>query len=121
METVHITERIIGCCFKVHQELGPGFPESVYHSALVASMEGASLLVERERRFLVTFQGVVVGRFRVDVLVERNVVVEVKAVTGQMPKVFEAQLLAYLRATALPVGLLVNFGNRSCQVRRISS
>ncbi len=65
------------------------------------------------------FEGATVGSFQVDLLVDECVVVEVKAVTGMMPKVFEAQVVAYLKATQLPVGLLVNFGNVSCQVRRL--
>jgi len=106
-------------CSKVHQELGPGFPEKVYQSALITSLRTADLSVERERRFKVMFEEITVGEFKVDLLVEGRVVVEVKAVTGPMPKVFAAQLLAYLKAAKLPVGLLVNFGNASCQVKRV--
>ena len=115
-----LTERVIGCCFKVHRELGPGFPEKVYQCALLTSMRVAHLSVERERRFKVTFEEAVVGAFQIDLLVGGRVIVEVKAVTGMMPRVFAAQLLAYLKAAKLPVGLLVNFGNPSCQVKRLA-
>jgi GxxExxY protein len=116
-----LTERIIGCCFQVHRELGPGFPEKVYRSALTAALKAANLSVECEQRFSVMYQQRTVGEFRVDTLVERRVVVEVKAITGLMPKVFAAQLLAYLKAANIPVGLLVNFGNASCQVKRMAA
>ena len=69
---------------------------------------------------MVMFDGVQIGEFHVDLLIEGRVILEVKAVTGVMPKVFEAQLLAYLKAAKKPVGLLVNFGNPSCQVKRLA-
>jgi len=119
MQKDELTERIIGCCFQVHRELGAGFPEKIYQSALVASMKTAQLFVERESRFTVRFGDVSVGAFRVDLLIENRVIVEVKAVTGTMPSVFAAQLLAYLKAAGMPVGLLVNFGNPSCHVKRV--
>ena len=114
-----LTEKIIGCCFRIHRELGPGFPEKVYQSALGASLRAVGLSVETERYFDVFFEGKTVGEFRVDLLIESGVILEVKAVTGIMPKVYAAQLLAYLKAARLPVGLLSNFGNPSCQVKRI--
>lgn len=119
-ERDELTRQIIGCCFRVHRQLGPGFPEKIYQAALVESLATAHLLVERERRFDVAFDGVTVGDFYLDLLVDHRVVVEVKAVTGVMPRVFAAQVLAYLKAARLPVGLLVNFGNPSCEVRRLS-
>ncbi len=114
-----LTERVIGCCFKVHRELGPGFPEKVYQAALLESLRSTGVLVVRERRFQVQFEGVLVGQFQVDFVVEERVILELKAVTGPLPNVFQAQLMAYLKAAALTVGLLVNFGNISCQVKRI--
>lgn len=114
-----MTERIIGCCFKVHRALGPGFPEKVYQAALASSVRAAHLGVEQEQRFTVSFDEAPVGEFRVDLLIEGRVIVEVKAVIGAMPHVFAAQLLAYLKAADMPVGLLVNFGNPSCTVKRV--
>src|SRR3989338_6963680 len=114
-----LTKRGIGCCFAVHNSLGPGFPERVYQSALAISLKKAGLAVERERRFPVAFEGQIVGDFHADLLIEQRLIIEVKAVTGAMPKVFDAQLLAYLKAATVPVGLLVNFGNQSCEVKRL--
>ena len=119
MQNDQLTEQIIGCCFVIHRELGPGFPERVYQNALENSLEEAGISFAREKEFRVRFRGASVGSFKVDLLVEQRVVVEIKAVTGMLPKVFEAQVLAYLKAAQLPVGLLVNFGNTSCQVRRL--
>ena len=110
-----LTERIIGCCFAVHRELGPGFPEKIYQSALAEALDTAHLSCVAEKPFRVSFQGTPVGSFKVDLIVEGRVVVEVKAVTGHLPKVFEAQVVAYLKATGSPVGLLVNVGNLSCR------
>ncbi len=115
-----LTERVIGCCFKGHRELGPGFPEKVYQSALALSLVKEGLVVDRERRFRISFDGIVVGEFRLDLVIENRVVLEVKAVTGALPAVFRSQVLAYLKAAELPVGLLVNFGNVSCQIKRVS-
>ena len=120
LATDEVTRHIIGCCFKVHNALGPGFPEKIYQAALAISLEEQGLAVERERRFAVYFDGNIVGEFRVDVLIEHCVILEVKAVTGVMPKVFRAQLLAYLKAANIPAGLLVNFGNRGCDVKRLT-
>ena len=119
MQNDRLTERVIGCCFSVHKELGPGFPERIYQSALEQALEEVKIPFVSEKAFRVGFRGAPVGSFRVDLLVEGRVVIEVKAITGMLPKVFEAQVVAYLKAADLPVGLLVNFGNSSCQVRRL--
>lgn len=115
-----LTEQIIGCCFAVHRELGPGFPEKVYHSAVALALQKAGIAFENEKRYRVSFQDKVVGEFQADLVVEQRVIVEIKAISGPMPKVFTAQVIAYLKAAALPVGLLVNFGGISCQVRRLA-
>ncbi len=119
MRNDELTQRIIGCCFAVHRELGPGFPEKIYHVALEKSFGKEQIPYTSEQSFRVAFQGEPVGLFKADLVVQGRVVIEVKAVTGVLPKVFESQVIAYLKATQLPVGLLVNFGNGSCQVRRL--
>ena len=121
MQNDPLTERIIGCCFEVHQQLGPGFQETIYHRAVEIAFKTAGLAFVREKSYKVSFSKILVGTFRVDLLVEDQVIVEIKASTGFLPKVFEAQVLSYLKAASLPVGLLVNFGNSSCQVRRLLS
>ena len=114
-----LTEKIIAACYQVHNELGPGFVERIYLSALKAALKKLELKYEQEKEFGVSFQGEKVGKFRTDLVVEDKVIVELKALEGRMPKVFESQVISYLKASGLSVGLLVNFGNRSCEIRRL--
>jgi GxxExxY protein len=114
-----LTERIIAACYQVHNELGPGFVERIYLSALKAALKKLELDYQTEKEFEVSFQGEKVGKFRTDLVVEDKVIVELKALEGRMPRVFESQVISYLKASGLNVGLLVNFGNRSCEVRRL--
>lgn len=115
-----LTEKIIACCFEVHNELGPGFPEKVYHNALKMALKDKELKSESEKEFTVYFKTKKVGNFRCDLLVNEAVIVELKSVTGIMPVLFRSQLISYLKAAKVKTGLLVNFGNKSCEVKRIS-
>ena len=115
----HLTERIIACCYKVHSELGPGFKEKIYHTALKFAFNQDGLLYETEKQFEVYYQNNRMGNLIVDLLVEKKVILEIKAVAGNIPDVFKYQLLSYLKTSNLKVGLLVNFGNKSCQVKRL--
>ncbi len=114
-----LTERIIGCCFKVHRELGPGFDEKVYHNSLKLSFDEEGLGYQSEKEFEVSFLDKKVGSFRPDFLVENQVVIEIKSLSGNIPAVFENQLVSYLKASGIHIGLLINFGNKSCQVKRV--
>jgi GxxExxY protein len=105
------TERIIGCAIEVHRHLGPGLFEATYESALCVEMGLAGLRFERQMALPILYKGQTVGDFRLDLLVENSVVVEVKAVE-RLDAVFEAQVLTYLRATGARVGLLINFNSR---------
>ena len=118
MEEEQLTKQIIGCCFKVHRELEPGFIEKIYHTALKLAFKEEGLRFQTEKEFEVSYLNQRVGTFRADLVVEDKVVVEIKSLTGKIPVVFEYQLLSYLKASGLRVGLLVNFGNKSCQVKR---
>ena len=113
-----LTERIIACCYKVHSELGPGFIEKIYYAALKLAFIQEGLKYETEKRFEVFYQGKKVGTLIVDLVIENKVIFEIKAITGNIPDVFKYQVLSYLKASNLKVGLLVNFGNKSCQVER---
>jgi len=117
-EITQITERIIGCCFKVHNELGPGFKERIYHNALKLFLEEEGLKYKTEKVFDVNINGKKVGSLKLDLIVENKVIVELKAVVGYVPDVFKYQVLSYLKVSGLDVGLLVNFGNKSCQIKR---
>jgi len=113
-----LTERIIACCFKVHNELGPGFNEKIYHRALEIVLKEDNLRYETEKEFAVFYQDKKVGSLRLDLIVEGKVIVEAKALSGNIPDIFKYQLLSYLKVSNLNVGLLVNFGNKSCQIKR---
>lgn len=115
-----LTEKIIACCFAVHNELGPGFPERIYHSALKIAIKEDGLKFESEKEFEVHFKGRKIGKFRCDLVVEDKVIIEIKSVTDKMPILFHYQLLSYLKASKIKTGLLVNFGNKSCEIKRLS-
>jgi len=114
-----LTEKVIACAYKVHSELGPGFNEGIYHNALKLALEEGGLRFQTEKSLSVSFRGKHIGGLRLDLVVEDKVIIEVKALTGNLPAVFESQILSYLKASGYRVGLLINFGNKSCQVRRL--
>jgi GxxExxY protein len=113
-----VTEKIIAACFNVHKALGPGFNEKIYRNALKLAIENIPFKCSVEKRYNVEYENKVVGNLIVDFIVEDKIIVEIKAITGIMPKVFEQQILSYLKVTDLKIGLLVNFGEKSCQVKR---
>lgn len=122
-ETQHqdkLTQAIIGCCFEVHNQLGPGFLEKIYVNALKIKLRQKGLRFEAEKEFIVEFESIIIGKFRCDLLVENKVIVELKSVTGYQPKLFQNQLISYLRASKMKTGLLINFGNTSCEIKRLS-
>lgn len=104
-----ITGKILGAFFEIHKEMGHGFAEKVYETALAILLEEQGLTVERQRRILVYFRGKVVGEFIADMIVNGVVLVELKSVDRLIPA-HDAQLLNYLKATEIEVGLLLNFG-----------
>lgn len=115
-----LTEKIIGCCYEVHKSLGPGFVEKIYAKALQHQLLLEGLNFEVEKEFNVAFKEQFVGKFRCDLFVENKVIVELKSVTGYIPVLFKSQLLSYLKASKIKTGLLINFGNQSCEIKRIS-
>lgn len=114
-----VTEKIIALCYEVHTALGPGFPERIYHNALIVLLLNKNIPFESEKEFEVTFKDKKVGTFRCDLIVE-GVILELKSVEGIMPKLFRSKMIAYLKATNIKTGLLINFGNPSCEIKRIS-
>jgi GxxExxY protein len=112
-----LTEQIIGLAMKVHRVLGVGFLESVYRKALLIELRKAGLRAEEEKRINVLYEGVSVGDFAADILVEDKVILELKAVEALI-KAHEVQTVNYLTATGLDVGLLINFGSERLQFKR---
>ncbi len=114
---LEITRRIVGVFFEVYGELGYGFLESVYRAAMTMALREGGIAVEAEMALQARFRGRSIGAFRADLLVENAVLVELKAARGIDPTHI-AQLLNYLRCTALETGLILNFGPRP-QIRRL--
>ena len=111
-----ITDRIIGCCFKVHRVLGPGFLEKVYENALMIELEKCGLRARQQVPMAVNYEGHTVGEYFADIVVDDRVICELKA-AEVLSKEHEVQLVHYLTATGIEIGLLINFG-RSVTVRR---
>ena len=103
-----ISGLVIGCAIEVHKSLGPGLKEQSYATALCEAFKSKNVRFEKERTVPVQFQGVRVGKYRPDLVVENTVVAEVKSVKQLLP-VFTSQLISYLRVTQLRVGLILNF------------
>jgi GxxExxY protein len=114
---VDLTQQIIGVFYDVYNELGWGFLEKVYENALVLRLRGCGLRAAQQRPISVFFDGVIVGEYFADVVVEDLVLLELKAV-DTLTVEHEAQVLNYLRATKYEVGLLMNFGPRPKVVRK---
>ena len=113
-----LSEKIIGCAFRVSNGLGPGFVEKVYENALAYELSDADHLVKQQEQILVHYRGTIVGDFCMDLIVDDSVIVEVKAVS-ELTQTHISQCLNYLKATELSLGLLINFGKSSVQVKRL--
>ena len=118
LKHVALTEKIIGVFYAVYNEVGYGFLESVYVKSMQIARTEAGLRVERQVPIAVWFRGHQVGAFFADLLVEGLIILELKSARAIDPS-FEAQLLDYLRATAIEVGLILNFGPRP-EVKRLA-
>ena len=112
-----LTHEIIGAAMEVHRILGPGFLESIYQAALEFELHTRGIHADSQRTLNVKYKERMIGRFKADFVVEEKVIVELKA-ASDISTSFEAQLLNYLRATGIRVGLLLNFGAKSLQIRR---
>ncbi len=113
-----ITERIIGCAFQVGNKLGSGFMEKVYENALAHELRKAGLHVEQQLPIEVWYDGIIVGEYVADLVVEGVILVELKAIQS-LDSIHTAQCINYLAATKLPICLLINFGKR-VDVKRIA-
>jgi GxxExxY protein len=110
-EINRLTERIIGCAIEVHKALGPGLLEAMYEEALCIEVADTGLSFERQVAIPALYKGRKVGEYRLDLLIEDAVIVELKSVERFDP-IFEAQILTYLKITGKKVGLLINFNSR---------
>lgn len=118
MKHEEITHKIIGCAMKVHSTLGNGFQEVIYQRALAIEMQKQGLGFEREMEMTIFYEGINIGTRRVDFFVEQNIMLELKALT-KLEEVHLAQAMNYCQAYNLPIGLLINFGTKSLEFKRV--
>ena len=110
--------KIIEACFEVHNILGPGYSEKIYEEALSKELRNRDIGYERQKLVEVYYKGEKIGEYRLDLVVENKIILELKAVS-ELSNIFEAQLLSYLKATGMKLGILVNFGSKKVIYRRI--
>lgn len=113
-----LTDKIISCAYDVYNQLGFGFSEKVYENSMMIKIGQKSLVAVQQAPVNVFFEKQIVGEYFPDLLVENKVIVELKAVSTLL-KAHEAQLINYLKATGIKVGLLVNFGEKLKIIRRV--
>ena len=117
MEYEELTHKIIGCAYRVFNQLGFGFLESVYRKSMIIELEKAGLNAKSQQPIKVIYDNFIVGEFVADVLVEDVVILELKSVRG-IVTTHELQLVNYLTATHKDVGLIINFGEKKVEVKR---
>ena len=117
MEYKELTEKIIGCAYRVYNRMGFGFLESVYEKCMLIELRKAGFDIESQKPIRVEYDGEVVGDFIADILVNDTVLLELKSVR-KLVEAHEVQLVNYLVATGKPVGLLINFGETKVGVKR---
>jgi GxxExxY protein len=113
-----ITEKIIGCAMKVHQLMRNGYPERIYHNCLIIEFGKAGLKFKSEVELPIFYESIQVGKRRVDFLIEDKVVLEIKAFT-ELNDAHLAQALNYLEGLNHEIGLLINFGGKSLEIKRL--
>ena len=118
MKHEEVTHKIIGCAMKVHSNLGNGFQEVIYQRALAIEMGKQDLGFQREMEMSIYYEGINIGTRRVDFFVEENIMVELKALI-KLEEVHLAQAMNYCQAYNLPIGLLINFGSKSLEFKRV--
>jgi len=117
MQYGEITEKVIGCAYRVYNKMGFGFLESVYEKCMLIELRKANLDAEPQKPITVYYDNQIVGEFVADIIVNDIVILELKSVR-RMIKAYEVQLVNYLVATGKPVGLILNFGERKVEVKR---
>ena len=117
MEYRELTEKIIGCAYRVYNKMGFGFLESVYEKCMLIELTKTNLFVESQKPITVHYENEVVGEFIADIIVNDTIILELKSVR-QIILAHEVQLVNYLVATGKPVGLIINFGERKVEIKR---
>jgi GxxExxY protein len=115
-----LSYKIMGIAFEVHNQLGPGFGEDIYEAAMLMDLALEGIPVEQQKTFEVKYRGVVIGKYRADLIVDGKIILELKAVSA-INDLFKQQLLSYLKATGYRLGILINFGSKRVESVRIAN
>ena len=115
-----LSYRMMDAVFEVHNQLGPGFTENIYERALIFELEKMGIAYEVQKQIEIIYKGQKLGDYRLDLVVEGKIILELKAVAS-LNDLFKQQLLSYLRATDLKLGILVNFGTKRVEYTRITN
>lgn len=115
-----VTEKIIGICMKIHSTIGKGFPEYIYQRALEIELQRTQFTFQREKEWNVYYEGIQIGKRRIDFIVNDKVLIELKALSNFEPAHYN-QVINYLQVFQLPIGLLINFGKDSLEFRRFTN
>ena len=110
--------KFVQACYEVHNILGPGYSEKIYEEAMERELTGQGVTIDRQRIVAVVYKGEKVGEYRLDSVADEKVLLEFKAVL-ELNSIFESQVLSYLKASGLKLGLLINFGGKKVEVKRI--
>ena len=113
-----LSNKVIGAAIEVHRKLGPGFLESIYEEALKVGFNQHGLNFEAQKEIEIKYLGTVVGRHRLDLIIENAIILELKAVS-ELADIHFAQLRSYLKATGMKIGLLLNFGKPTLEIKRV--
>jgi GxxExxY protein len=117
MDYEELTEKIIGCAYRVYNKMGFGFLESVYEKCMLIELHKQNLTAKAQKPITVYYDEKIVGEFVVDIIVNDTVILELKSVR-EIIKAHEVQLVNYLSATGKPVGLIINFGEKKVEIKR---
>lgn len=109
---------IMKACFEVHNVLGPGYSEKIYEEAVARELNRENVFFERQKLIEVLYKGEKIGEYRLDMVAENEIILELKAVS-ELNDIFESQILSYLKATGLKLGIVINFGGKRVEYKRI--
>jgi GxxExxY protein len=115
-----LSYRIMEAVFEVHNRLGPGFSEEIYHRALITELEVRDIPFETQKKITILYREKTMGTYFLDLIVDGKIIIELKAVAS-LNDLFKQQLISYLKATGLRLGILINFGSRRVEYIRIAN
>ena len=115
-----LSYEILNCAYEVHNRLGPGFSEVVYKKAMTVELRSRGRKVEMEKRIVISYRGEIIAEYFLDLVVDEKVILELKAVSEILP-IHKQQALAYVRASSLPLAMVVNFGGESVTHARVAN